>query len=239
MAESVGREARRALLAEVIQAWVDDIPEEELAHHYARAVATSGHEDLSMLAAWHATLEVGTPLASAEFLVGAFEGSARTSARRSSSPRVFAGTRRSSRASGGGDARHRAAVALRGAGRAAGVGRARDLRPRPARHRELDASRQPSSSGSRGSPARSSGSGWRACRARGRLDVQLVVVHEQASRGIDRAEPFERELVDLGLGLAHADPGRVDHSSKISSTGSFARQSSSHSRTLLVRIAIR
>ena len=27
-----------------------------------------------MLAAWHATLEVGTPVASAEFLVGAFEG---------------------------------------------------------------------------------------------------------------------------------------------------------------------
>src|SRR6185436_13228489 len=31
------------------------------------------HEDLSMLAAWHATLEVGTPVASAEFLVGVFD----------------------------------------------------------------------------------------------------------------------------------------------------------------------
>jgi hypothetical protein len=73
VAESVGREARRALLAEVIQAWVDDIPEEELAQHYNRAVKDLDHEDLSMLAAWHATLEVGMPVASAEFLVGAFE----------------------------------------------------------------------------------------------------------------------------------------------------------------------
>jgi hypothetical protein len=73
IAESVGRRARRALLAEVIQAWVDDIPEEELAQHYGKAVRDLDHEDLSMLAAWHATLEVGTPVASAEFLVGAFD----------------------------------------------------------------------------------------------------------------------------------------------------------------------
>jgi hypothetical protein len=73
IAESIGREARRSLLAEVIQAWVDDIPEEELANHYAKAVTELDHEDLSMLAAWHATLEVGTPVASADFLVGVFE----------------------------------------------------------------------------------------------------------------------------------------------------------------------
>ena len=73
VAESIGRGARRALLAEVMQAWVDDIPEEELAQHYARAVRELPDEDLSMLAAWHATLEVGTPIASPEFLVGAFE----------------------------------------------------------------------------------------------------------------------------------------------------------------------
>jgi hypothetical protein len=72
MAESMGREARRSLLAEVIEAWVDDIPEEELGQHYERAVSDLDHEDLSMLAAWHATLEVGTPVASPEFLVGAF-----------------------------------------------------------------------------------------------------------------------------------------------------------------------
>ena len=74
IAESVGREARRELLCEVIQAWVDDIPEEELVHHYSRAVHDLGYEDLSMLAAWHATLQAGTPVANADFLVGAFEG---------------------------------------------------------------------------------------------------------------------------------------------------------------------
>jgi hypothetical protein len=73
IAESVGREARRALLAEVIQAWVDDIPEPELTKHYAKAVTDLDHEDLSMLAAWHATLEVGMPVASPEFLVGVFD----------------------------------------------------------------------------------------------------------------------------------------------------------------------
>ena len=58
MAECIGRDARRSLLAEVIEAWVDDIPDEELSQHYARAVGDLDHEDLSMLAAWHATLEV-------------------------------------------------------------------------------------------------------------------------------------------------------------------------------------
>ena len=74
VAESVGRESRRSLLAEVVEAWVDDIPEPELGQHYAKAVSELDHEDLSMLAAWHATLEVGKPVASAEFLVGAFDG---------------------------------------------------------------------------------------------------------------------------------------------------------------------
>src|SRR5262245_513474 len=74
IAESIGREARRALLAAVIESWVDDIPEHELAQHYRKAVSDLDHEDLSMLAAWHATLEIGTPVASAEFLVGAFDG---------------------------------------------------------------------------------------------------------------------------------------------------------------------
>src|ERR671914_467727 len=45
VAESVGREARRQLLGEV---------------------------DLSILAAWHASLEVGQPIANKEFLLAAF-----------------------------------------------------------------------------------------------------------------------------------------------------------------------
>jgi hypothetical protein len=72
IAESVGREARRQLLGELVRAWVDDIPEEELASHYAKAVDDLDEHDLSMLAAWHASLEVGQPIANKEFLLGAF-----------------------------------------------------------------------------------------------------------------------------------------------------------------------
>jgi hypothetical protein len=73
IAESVGREARRQLLAEVVCAWVDEIPEEELAAHYTRAVDDLDDDDISMLAAWHASLDdIGTPIANKEFLVGTF-----------------------------------------------------------------------------------------------------------------------------------------------------------------------
>jgi hypothetical protein len=72
MAQSVGLEARRQLLGELVRAWVDEIPEEELASHYAKAVADLDEHDLSMLAAWHASLEVGHPVANKDFLVGAF-----------------------------------------------------------------------------------------------------------------------------------------------------------------------
>ena len=72
IAESVGREARRQLLSELVRAWVDEIPEEELASHYAKAVADLDEHDLSMLAAWHASLEVGQPIANKEFLVNVF-----------------------------------------------------------------------------------------------------------------------------------------------------------------------
>ena len=54
VAESVGREARRQLLGEVVRAWVDEIPDDELQVHYAKAV------------------EVGQPIANKEFLLGAF-----------------------------------------------------------------------------------------------------------------------------------------------------------------------
>ena len=72
VAESVGREARRQLLGEVVRAWVDEIPEGELASHYAKAVADLDEHDLSMLAAWHASLEVGQPIANKDFLLKAF-----------------------------------------------------------------------------------------------------------------------------------------------------------------------
>ena len=72
IAESVGREARRQLLGELVRAWVDEIPEHELDSHYAKAVADLDEHDLSMLAAWHASLEVGQPIANRDFLVNVF-----------------------------------------------------------------------------------------------------------------------------------------------------------------------
>jgi hypothetical protein len=74
VAESVGREARRQLLGEVVRAWVDEIPDDELEVHYAKAVEDLDDDDLSMLAAWHASLEVGHPVANKDFLLKAFSG---------------------------------------------------------------------------------------------------------------------------------------------------------------------
>jgi hypothetical protein len=72
IAESVGREARRQILGEVVRAWVDEIPESELESHYAKAVADLDEDDLSLLAAWHASLEVGHAIANKEFLTSVF-----------------------------------------------------------------------------------------------------------------------------------------------------------------------
>ena len=74
MAESIGREARRQLLGEVVRAWVDEIPDDELESHYAKAIEELDDDDLSMLAAWHASMEVGHPVANKEFLMKAFPG---------------------------------------------------------------------------------------------------------------------------------------------------------------------
>ena len=72
VAETVGREARRQLVGEVVRAWVDEIPDDELQQHYAKAVDDLDEDDLSMLAAWHASLEIGQPIANKEFLLKAF-----------------------------------------------------------------------------------------------------------------------------------------------------------------------
>ena len=73
IAESVGREARRQILGEVVRAWVDEIPESELeSAHYAKALADLDEHDLSLLAAWHASLAVGHPLPNRDFLVNVF-----------------------------------------------------------------------------------------------------------------------------------------------------------------------
>jgi len=72
IADSVGREARRQLVGEVVRAWVDDLPDRELSFHYAKAIADLDQDDLHLLAAWHASLEVGQPVPNTAFLVGVF-----------------------------------------------------------------------------------------------------------------------------------------------------------------------
>lgn len=72
ISDSIGREARRQLLAEALRAWVDEIPEEELEGQYARALADLDQDDLSLLAAWHGSLDLGQPVPNRDFLMGAF-----------------------------------------------------------------------------------------------------------------------------------------------------------------------
>src|SRR6201989_465328 len=71
IADSIGREARRQLLGEAVRAWVDEIPDDELETHYAKALSELDEHDLSMLAAWHGSMEGGQPLATRAFLMGA------------------------------------------------------------------------------------------------------------------------------------------------------------------------
>jgi hypothetical protein len=72
IADSLGREARRQLVGEVLHAWIDDLPEHELSRQYAKAIAELDQEDLHLLAAWHASLELGQPIPNTEFLAGVF-----------------------------------------------------------------------------------------------------------------------------------------------------------------------
>lgn len=74
VSESIGREARRQLVGEIVRAWVDELPDDELSGHYSNAVAALDAQDLTVLAAWHAALEIGQPVANKDFLVGAFSG---------------------------------------------------------------------------------------------------------------------------------------------------------------------
>lgn len=73
IADSVGREARRQILGEIVRAWVDEIPESDLQSHYAKAIADLDEHDISLLASWHASLDGGVhPVPTKEFLVGVF-----------------------------------------------------------------------------------------------------------------------------------------------------------------------
>ena len=56
-----------------MHAWVDELPEPELGGHYRQVLNELDQEDLSMLAAWHASLEaVGQPVANTDFLLSVF-----------------------------------------------------------------------------------------------------------------------------------------------------------------------
>ena len=72
ISDSIGREARRQLLGEAVRSWVDDLPDEELDQHYARALAELDEHDLSMLAAWHGSMNMAQPVPNRDFLMGAF-----------------------------------------------------------------------------------------------------------------------------------------------------------------------
>ena len=72
IADSIGREARRQLLGEAVRAWVDEIPDDELEAHYAKAISELDEHDISMLAAWHASMDIAHPIPNRDFLINAF-----------------------------------------------------------------------------------------------------------------------------------------------------------------------
>ena len=132
--------ARRAgsCSARSCRAWVDEIPDDELVVHYSKAVDDLDDDDLSMLAAWHASLEVGQPIANKEFLLGAFPG---LGEHRREALKIAAGFRGDEAfehgISRGAGARHRPAVAVRGPRDGARGGGPRALLLGPPRLREL------------------------------------------------------------------------------------------------------
>lgn len=81
VADSIGREARRQLVTEVVHAWVNSLPDSELPIHYAEAIRSLDENDLTVLAAWHASLEVGQPVANRDFLIGAYTSLDKTNRR--------------------------------------------------------------------------------------------------------------------------------------------------------------
>src|SRR4029079_19674332 len=72
VADSVGREARRQLLGEAVRAWVDEIPDDELEDHHSQSIQELDEHDISMLAAWHASMDIAHPIPNRDFLINAF-----------------------------------------------------------------------------------------------------------------------------------------------------------------------
>ena len=212
IADSVGREARRQLLGEAVRAWVDEIPDEELEDHYAKAISELDEHDISMLAAWHGSMEVGQPLPNRDFLMGAFDS---LGEHRREALKLAAGFRGEEAFEEGISEERALDTVLEWLSQPRLMELAREATELYIWDRAAPTT---SSARSRPSAARISvdrllaarGSGPRHPQLAGGLDVRLDVVDEQALAGRRAAEALERELVDLGLRLAHADEGRVD-----------------------------
>jgi len=218
IAESLGREARRQLVGEVVRAWVDDIPEPELSVHYAKAVADLDEDDLHLLAAWHASLEVGQPIPNTAFLVGVFPSlgenrrEALVHAREAAlgSPGGIA-RERSRLAAGLGVPRAVGAQRLAGSRRDVGAARAdrqlRELRQLAA----IDAQRKPDP-GERLSPLQRAQVGRQKARPRRLL---WIFARERAQLGVEvgqalcRRVAAEREQPSVGKRQLVGEPGSV------------------------------
>ncbi len=242
IADSVGREARRQLLGEAVRAWVDEIPDDELEAHYARAIAELDEHDISMLAAWHASMDVGHPVPNRDFLMGAFTVPGPAPARGAEA------RRRLPRRGGGRPRRHRGARARDGARLALAApphgarrrGR-RALRLGPRRLRQLARARR--SAASISGIACSLERKWTAAMPSSRAAATLSSTSStnRHSGGADRRRRS-------APGSARRSRARAFESRRTPSRrsprrsrrpGASRRHSGSHSRTLLVRSAIR
>jgi hypothetical protein len=93
MANALGRDSRRELVELVVEAWVEAIPEHELAANYAKALAGLEPHDLREVAGWPGGGGTAVALANREFLLAAFAGlgdARRDALRRAASLRAVA-----------------------------------------------------------------------------------------------------------------------------------------------------
>jgi hypothetical protein len=67
MADALGRESRRELVELVVDAWVEAIPEHELADNYAKALAGLRPDDLREVAGWPGSAGTAVALANPAF----------------------------------------------------------------------------------------------------------------------------------------------------------------------------
>ena len=193
---------------------MDEIPEQELESHYVKAVADLDEHDLSMLAAWHASLEVGHPIANRDFLLKAFPSLGEN---RREALKIAAGFRGEEAFDAGVAEEQALKTVLPHLSRERAT-RARDRLHRPlplgpARLRELTRARL--------QPPRAASISAMDCSALTKCTPVMPERARGASQLMSRsstkthaaageAQALKRQLVDLRLGLAHADERGVD-----------------------------